>query len=136
MRSEKMQTYSVRLKQERMKSNIYQMCLEKLHPWAHSVFPLTKHRFAQLKSLYNKTAFTFNFQTDTAKIWNNSQGFHLPSTVLICLLRARFWWIRFPDPSSTAAPVPEQLCMPTVSLKGKEGGLRKGCDSQGKNTLC
>lgn len=33
-----------------------------------------------------------------------------------------------------SSSVPEQFCVPTASLKGKEG-LRKGCDSQGKNTL-
>ena len=101
--------YSVRLKQERRKSNIYQMCLEKLHPWAHSASPLKKHRFGWLMSLYSKTAFTSNFQTNTAKIWSNSQGVHLPSTIMICLLRERFWYVWFPDLSNTVALAPENL---------------------------
>lgn len=116
MRSEKMQTYSVRLKQERMKSNIYQMCLEKLHPWAHSAFPLRKHRFVQWMSLYSKTAFTSNFQTKADEIWSSPQDSHLPSTTPICLLRAHIG-IRFPDHPSTAAPVCEQDYMPTGFLK-------------------
>lgn len=116
MKSEKMQTYSVRLKQERMKSNIYQMCLEKLYPWAHSAFPLRKHRFLQWMSLYSKTAFTSNFQTNTDEIWSKSQDSHLPSTTMICLLRAHFG-IWFPGHPSTTASVCEQGCMPTHFLK-------------------
>lgn len=109
MKSEKMQTYSVRLKQERMKSNIYQMCLEKLHPWAHSAFPLRKHRFLQWMSLYSKTAFTSNFQTNTDEIWSNFQDSHLLNTTMICFA---FWGdILVYDSLVISAPICEQGCM-------------------------
>lgn len=132
MKSEKMQTYSVRLKQERMKSNIYQMCLEKLHPWAHSAFPLRKHRFLWWMSLHSKTAFTSNFQTTTDEIRSNFQDSHLSNTRMICLLRVYFD-IGFPGHLNTTASICEQGCMPTHFLKEldrrtkKESLLRQKC---------
>lgn len=135
MKSEKMQTYSVRLKQERMKSNIYQMCLEKLHPWAHSAFPLRKHRFLQWMSLYSKTAFTSNFQTNTDEIWSNFQDSHLLNTTVICLLRGRFS-IWFPGHLSTQHQFVSRAACLLISSRNWVGGLRKTCAFRGKTALC
>ena len=94
---------------------------------AHSAFPLRKHRFAQWMSLHSETAFTSNFQTNADKIQSNSQDSHLPSTALICFLRAHFGvWI--PDCPSIAAPVHEQDCVST-------GFLNEQCSTT-KKQLC
>lgn len=49
------------------------MCLEKLHPWAHSAFPFRKDRSVQWMSLYSKTAFTSNFQAYADEMQSNSR---------------------------------------------------------------